>query len=346
MGIRVFVVLAISTSVFGQDKLPKLPQDLNVEFGVYVPYYESRAKTEFKARSKNICGKLLGLNKKCRTCRAKGLVKVVLREGFYNKDNVWVPPLEDIRDCPTCNRRKYLFQSSRARRFISYGLPPDSQNSQLTIHDLMSRMESSRNPYRALPKLKYEMRGRYAIVKASSGDAVFPLQFHLIPGSKQKFIWYLHDPVKFGPFNMASEFVPVPASGQVTEVYAGDVLRISGRRVVRIAGITVPGPDGKVLKGHQTMPDQTLRAIVRRELKDKVVQFSTDRRAQFTCRGVPLVFVNLGRNDFGESLIRRGLARRHPKHRTTRGSTYLKAENAARDERAGIWEKLIKKPKK
>ena len=44
---------------------------------------------------------------------------MVLREGFYDANNVWIPPLEDVRDCPTCDRRKIIFRESVARRFIA-----------------------------------------------------------------------------------------------------------------------------------------------------------------------------------------------------------------------------------
>jgi endonuclease YncB( thermonuclease family) len=318
-----------------QEKAPE-----GIDYGVYAPYYKAKAEVHLKSRAKSICGKLAGLNKPCPTCRQLGVVKIVLREGFHDANNVWVPPLEDVRDCPTCDRRKYLFRESVARRFIGNGLAPESRSSTLTERDLMRRLESSRSSYRTIPRLKFQVRGRYGIVSAASGDGVFPLHFFLVPTDK-KFTWYLHDPVKHGSFEFHREFAKLPARTEITEVYAGDILRIGGRRIVRLAGITVPGPDGKVLKGPQYTPDEVLRAIVRKELKGKSVRLKSDPRAPYTCRGVPLVFVEVDDVDYAEQLIRRGLVRRHPKHKSQRSSQYLKAEKEAREQKAGIWGEIL-----
>jgi len=326
---------ALAALAPAQDKPPE-----DLDYGVYAPYYESKAKRFFKARAAKICSKLSGLNRPCPTCKQQGLVKVVLREGFHDENGVWIPPLEDVRDCPTCRRRKFLFNESVARNFVRSGLAPESRNSRITESALMRRLSESKETYRHKPRMKFEVRGRYAVVRAATRDGIFPLHFHLVPDGED-FEWYLHDPVKQGSFDMAGEFPKIPGRAEITEAYAGDIRRITRRRVVRLAGVTVPGPDGKILDGPQKQPDETLRDLVRKELKGQTVKLEQDSRAEYSCRGVPLVFVEVDGKDYAEDLIRRGLVRRHPKHKSKRSSAYLKAEKEARENRAGVWAVIL-----
>ena len=264
----------------------------------------------------------------------------MLREGYYDGHRVWIPPVEVIRGCPTCDRRKYLFQKSVAERFIRNGLPPDSRGNSLAANELRRRLSESKSVYRTLPRMKFRVKGRFGIVSAGSGDGVFPLRFRMIPVG-DKFVWYLHDESRFGAFDIEREFPTPPSRSEVTEVYAGDVLRVSGGRIVRLAGITVPGSNGKVTKGWQPLPDDELRAYVRKTLMGKAIDIEPGKTAKFTCRGIPVVFVKWGDVDFAEHLLRKGFVRRHPKHKGKYSSTYLKAEKEARKAKAGIWAKLL-----
>lgn len=323
---------------------PALPTKLDVEFGPYTHYYKTRATADLKKQLHAIVGKLRGLNKPCPTCKRKGLVRVVIREGYYDEFNVWVPAVEDVRECPTCRRRKDVFNQSVANRFLGAGMPPQSRSSRgssMLRRDLMRRLEDSHNPYRGMPKLSYDIRGRYAVVKAKSGDGLFPLNFMLIPRDT-KFAWYIHDPAVSGEFKFATEFRPVARTSKIKEVYAGDVIVLGRDRVVRLAGITIPGPDGKVLKPGQSTPDAETRALVRSELLGKLVELTPDKYAQFSCRGLPLAFVKIDGKDYGVELVRRGLARRHPKHKTQHNKDYMNAEKEARARKAGCWAQILK----
>ena len=324
---------------------PPLPRKHGVDFGPYAHYYKSRASADLRRHSAKIIGRLRGLNRPCPTCKRAGLVKIVIREGFYDVDNIWIPPVEDVRECPTCERRKDVFNASAARSFVSSGLPPESRSKrgyELTRREWMTRLERSHRTYRSVPRTKYEIRGRYAILSARSGDGIFPLHFHLLPNGT-KFAWYLHDPAVSGPFSMGSEFPKLPGTSRVEEVYAGDTIVIGRRRVVRLAGITIPGSTGKILKRGQSLPDGELRARVRAELLGKTVELVPDKYAQFTYRGNAIAFVKLDGKDYGLELIRRGLARRHPKHKTQFNKTYMEAEKEARNNKAGVWARLLKK---
>jgi len=112
---------------------------------------------------------------------------------------------------------------------------------------------------------------------------------------------------------------------------------------VRLAGITIPGRDGKVRKRGQSSPDEEIRALVRSELIGKNVEFVADKYAQFTCRGLQIAFVKLDGKNYGLELVRRGLARRHPKHKTKFNKSYMDAEKVARANKAGCWERILKK---
>jgi endonuclease YncB( thermonuclease family) len=324
---------------------PPIPDEVKVDYGPYVHYYKTRASADFKRQSQKILANLRGLNRACPTCKTNGLIKVVIREGFYDRDNNWIPPVEDVRDCPTCDRRKYVYNEGAARAFVERGLPPDSRmrrGSEFTRRDLLRRLERSKSTYRSIPKTKYEIRGRYAILTANTRDGVFPLHFHLVPQGT-KFAWYLHDPSVSGEFNLAGEFEGLPSDARVTEVYAGDVIRIGRRRVCRLAGITIPGVDGKVAKKRISSPNSEVRALVREELLGKTVNISTDKYAQFTCRGLPLAFIAIDGKDYAVELVRRGIARRHPKHKTQKNKTFMDAEKEARANKAGVWARILKK---
>ena len=144
------------------------------------------------------------------------------------------------------------------------------------------------------------------------------------------------------PFDMAGEFQPLPGKAEITEVFAGDVVELDGKRLARICGVTIPAPDGKLLKPRTPSPDEELRSIVRSELYGKQVALKTDKYAQFDYDGLPLAYIEMQGEDYGESLVRRGLARRHPKHQHMRAGAYQRAEKKARASKAGVWAKLPK----
>jgi len=126
----------------------------------------------------------------------------------------------------------------------------------------------------------------------------------------------------------------------VKEVLAGDVLELEGGQIVRVCGIVIPGADGKIPTEEVPLPDPTVREDVAARLEGKVVSLSEDRYSKVTLQGYAIGFVELDGKDLGEDLLERGLARRHPKHKHQRNSTYMKAESAARKAKAGCWAQI------
>lgn len=321
---------------------PALPRDLKIDFAPYSHYLKSRAKADLRRHSTKIASKLRGLNRGCPTCRRLGIVQVTVREAFYDAHNILVPAVYDTRTCPTCVGRKDLFNRRAASAFVSAALPPGGGRGRAAKQrEIMRVLEESRRTYRKLPKMTYEIRGRYAVIDAKSGDGVFPLNFHMVP-VRGKFAWYVHDPSLSGAFNMGGEFEGLPGAARVREVYAGDIIVIGRKRAVRLAGITIPNSKGVVLKKSQSIPDSRLRALVRQDLLGKEVELVTDKYAQFSNRGLPIAFVKIDGKDYGLELVRRGLARRHPKHKTQFNKLYMAAEKEARAQKVGCWKKLLK----
>ncbi|MFB3065366.1 MAG: thermonuclease family protein [Planctomycetota bacterium] len=316
---------------------PAAPSPTGIDYGPYRHYFASRAMAELKARCAGMMRRLNGLNYKDPTCGARGVIEVMTRRGYYIGD-AWVPPVFEARECPSCKGRRFLFNERVAKRFVRAGLDPKSGRDR---QDRLARgMSGSLRTYGRGPKLRYRVRGRYARVEGN--DTFFPLDFVLVPdGRKHK--WYLHDPEVHGPFDMEREFKPLPGRAQITEVFAGDVVELDGKRLARICGVTIPAPDGKLLKPQTPSPDEETRSIVRSELYGKQVTLKTDKYAQFDYDGLPLAFIELDGKDYGEGLVRRGLARRHPKHQHVRAGAYKRAEKAARAAKAGVWAELLPK---
>lgn len=64
---------------------------------------------------------------------------------------------------------------------------------------------------------------------------------------------------------------------------------------------------------------------------------SPDKYATVTCDGHAIAFLELDGKDCGEELLRRGLARLHPKHMHRRFGTCRSAETEAKEAKVGIW---------
>jgi endonuclease YncB( thermonuclease family) len=309
-----------------------------LRYGPYTHLIESKEKAALSRRVKKMLVGLYGLFRKCRTCNGKGVIKHLVREGFWLDRETWVPPEYETKTCHTCDGAGELFNDAKGAsvfRSMTMAEKSDRGAYESAEQDWLERLMGSKRSYYRAPRFSLRVHGRYATVRGGRNNPLFPLHFKLLPKGR-KYEWYLHVEELNGPFDRDR---PAGSSGLVAEVAAADTLILEDGTIVRLCGICAPGPNGKVPPPDIRYPNEEPRKIVRDELRGRRVRLERDKYVQATCDGHPLVFVRLERDgkDYGAELLRRGIARRHPKHRHSRNVAYQKAESAARKAQVGIW---------
>jgi len=246
-----------------------------------------------------------------------------------------VPAVYETKTCHTCNGPGELFNKGKGASVFRAMtvVEGDRRGYEGAEKRWLERLHSSKRSYYRRPRFATRVHGRYATVTGGRTNPLFPLQFKLLPKGR-KYEWCLHVTELNGAFDRDR---PAGGSGLVAEVAAADILILEDGTIVRLCGICAPGPDGKAPPPDLAYPDEATRRIVRDELRGRKVRLERDKYTQMTCDGHPLVFVRLGEQDYGAELLRRGVVRRHPKHRHSRNVAYQKAESTARKAQVGLW---------
>ncbi|MHC4819694.1 MAG: trypsin-like peptidase domain-containing protein [Planctomycetota bacterium] len=317
--------------------VPRVKIPAGLRYGPYTHLLESREKAALSRRVKKMFVRLYGLFRTCSTCRGKGVIKHLVRDGFWLDDRTWVPPEYETKTCHTCKGPGELFNRGKgASVFRAMTMVEGDRRRayERAEERWLERLHSSKRAYYRAPRFSTRVHGRYATVSGGRNNPLFPLRFKLLPKGR-KYEWFLHVTELNGAFDRDR---PAGGTGLIAEVAAADVLILEDGTVVRLCGLCAPGPDGKVPPPDLAYPDEERRRIVRDELRGRRVRLERDKYTQVTCDGHPLVFVRLDDKDYGAELLRRGVMRRHPKHRHSRNVAYQKAESAARTAKVGIWQ--------
>ncbi|MEE8104377.1 MAG: trypsin-like peptidase domain-containing protein [Planctomycetota bacterium] len=315
-----------------ESAVPAAPQ---LTYGPYRHYYESRGKADLKARVNALLKLLHNLEDACPQCRGAGTIRVKVRERRYDRvDDAWRPAVYERQVCPLCEGRRVLFQAAKAERFVNEAFAPLDRRHRAfekVREGWMKRLFAARLSFPRAPRLSFKMHGRRAIVTGTP-TALFPLAFGLRPtlGGYQ---WFLLDPA----LGHDERDETIPTAGKIIAVHAGDILELEGGQILRLCGVTIPNGRGKVADAGTRVMDQNAREHMQRLLMGKRVELEWDRYARVTYEGHAIVYVLLDGNDVGQDLIRRGIARLHPKHAHVRKTRYLKERTKAQRENAGIW---------
>jgi hypothetical protein len=320
----------------GEPTRPRVAIPAGLRYGPYTHLLESKEKAALSRRVKKMFVSLYGLFRTCPTCRGQGVLKHLVREGFWLDNETWIPPEYETKTCHKCKGSGELFNEGKGSSvFRAMTMVEGNRRGyERAEQKWLERLHSSKRAYYRAPRYSVRLHGRYATVQGGRNNPLFPLHFKLLPRGR-KYDWFLHVPELNGPFDRDR---PVGGTGVVAEVAAADLLILESGEIVRLCGICAPGPDGKVPPPDLAYPDEERRRIVRGELQGKRVRLERDKYTQITCDGHPLVFLRLDEKDYGAELLRRGLVRRHPKHRHSRNVAYQKAESAARQAHVGIWQ--------
>jgi endonuclease YncB( thermonuclease family) len=310
---------------------------VQVDYGPYHHFLESRSKAELRARATALAAKLRGLYFTCPECDGRGEVVEIIRVKLIDPDGEeWWGEEKRWKDCPRCDREKMLFNENVASAFVDAAFGHEMRNPRAA--DARARwlgtLESCRVGFQKTPRLDIKVFARTGIVRGPSVP-LFPLHFRLVREGR-RYQWYVHDPGLHGAFD-PNEGMALPMNAEVEEALAGDVLRLKGGQIIRICGIAIPGDGGKIPDAEVITPEPAAKDDVARRLLGKVVSLKADRYSAVTLEGHPIAFVELDGADVGADLLARGLARRHPKHKHERNSEYMKIESAARKSKAGCW---------
>lgn len=315
-----------------------LPAPDEFPYGPYVHYYRSRAEADLETCASRMLRSLRGLFRDCEECGGDGRIRHVIRAGYWIVD-IWIPPLYEVRDCLPCDATGVLFGSDVAERAFRAAIPPGSDARPefgAARKAFVERCRASGEPFRETIRWTSTLRGRFAIVESPRGRPILPLRFMLLP-SARGYEWFLHDPALVPPFDLEGEFAPIPGSATVRQAIAGDALRLEDGTIVRLCGIAIPNAGPRLPPGPRSSLVPAARDLVRAELEGRIVGLAADRYAPFTCDGHAIAFVDLDGRDYGLELLRRGVARTHPKHAHERQAAYRRAEQEARKAKAGVW---------
>jgi S1-C subfamily serine protease/endonuclease YncB( thermonuclease family) len=324
-----------------REPLPRVAIPKGLRFGPYVHSYESREKRSLNARVTRMMGGLRGLFTRCETCEAKGSIRELVREGYWANRVTWVPPVYRARICPTCEGQRKLFHVGKGEKvFAEFTRPQTSAAANFVIakERWLQRLHATQSTFKQRVTVNIQVQGRYGLVNGAASNPLFPLHFVLLPVGK-KYEWFLHSELLNGRFRYGSENGTVPAQARIVEVVAGDLLVLATGQPVRICGITIPLAGGKLAKPDLMAADEVTRGLVRKELLGKTVKLISDKYSRITLDGHAIAFVELDGKDYGLELIRRGIARRHPKHGHERFARYKKAAAEAQKAKVGIWKK-------
>jgi endonuclease YncB( thermonuclease family) len=323
-----------------RSRLPRVAIPEGLRFGPYVHTYVSREKRALNSRMTSIIGGLRGLFSLCHTCKGAGSIRELVRAGYWADRETWIEPVYRTKVCPTCEGDRKLFHATKGERVFAQYTRREQQGRSgafdVARDRFLRRLYATQRSFQTRTKVRIEVIGRYGVVHGAPNNPLFPLHFKLLP-TGAKYEWYIHVEELNGSFRFGAETGHVPAQSVVAEVAAADILILPDGEIVRICGITVPIAGGKVAKPDLGSVHETARAVVRQELLGRTVALTSDKYSKLTCDGHAIAFVELEGKDYGEELIRRGLARRHPKHGHMRFARYKKAESAAKKAKVGIW---------
>lgn len=152
-----------------------------------------------------------------------------------------------------------------------------------------------------------------------------------------------------GPFSPR----PSAVAGAVTHVYDGDTIEVSGVGKVRMIGIDAMDGDNAermlsqsqlygLSSGEVRHWAERAADFARRELRGRRVVLHHGREG-FDDYGRTLAYVHLptggtaGGDDFNLRMLKAGLAAAYRRAEHPRREDYLRAEQAAQDERVGMW---------
>lgn len=124
--------------------------------------------------------------------------------------------------------------------------------------------------------------------------------------------------------------VAAPLEVKVAWCYDGDSFRTEDRREIRILGIDCPERDAP-------FADEA-RHFAIDHLRGKTVRLEADGASFETgYYGRTLAYVSVNGADYGEQILRAGLACVYRRSQCRRRNDYLQLEQAARDARRGLW---------
>ncbi|MCK4374163.1 MAG: thermonuclease family protein [Candidatus Brocadiae bacterium] len=152
-----------------------------------------------------------------------------------------------------------------------------------------------------------------------------------------------------GPFSPR----PSAVAGAVTHVYDGDTIEVSGVGKVRLIGIdAMDGHNADRMSSQSQLYGLSSGEVrrwakraadfARHELKGRRVVLHHGREG-FDAYGRTLAYVHLptggtgGGDDFNLRMLKAGLAAAYRRAEHPRREDYLRAEQAAQDERVGMW---------
>jgi endonuclease YncB( thermonuclease family) len=332
----------IATAGGGRERAGAKKAPKGLRYGPYVHYHKSRAVSDLKKRVDRLFRHLRGLFYECPRCKGKGTIEVLLEAAYYDAiREVWVPAVYETKTCPRCDGEQKLFRAGKAQAFVAEAFS-DRYRKHSAYAEVraswVDRLKESGRAYARGPKIKTSVEGLYGTVRGSKRNPLFPLQFRLEPVGGG-YEWFLHDSELAGAFRAERDLGVLPAGGKVTAVWAGDIIELDGKHVVRLCGIAIPGPKGKLPKSPVAMVNTLTRNTVATELLGKIVEIGRDKYSTITLDGHPIAYIEIDGKDYGEGLLRRGLVRKHPVHAHERKGTYIKAETEAKKAGAGIWAK-------
>jgi len=334
-GAALFLLAAVAVA---QDAAPPA-----LDYGPYDHFLASKETARLRRRATKLVQGLRGLYYTCPTCKGSGEVWVVVRERYYDPvTEMWIPEVKEKQDCSRCKGTRKLFQKSVAERFLQAGLHPDVRRDRRwkgIESSWLQRLEATGVAYRKLPRMRYEVSGPFGTVEGGS-SSLWPIRFRLHQVGDE-WDWYLYNAEVDGAFGVVPEVAGVHT---VSEVLAGDALRLENGTIVRVCGITIPTPDNKIPSGPVAKPDEAARDVLRKLVQGKQVTLTADKYSSATLGGNAIAFVELPREgdeaepeDVGLRLLAEGVARTHPKHAHMRKASYTKAETEAREAGKGVW---------
>ena len=322
-------------------RLPAFKVPDGLRYAPYVHTIGSREKRSLEIRFNKLLVSLAGVYYRCPLCKGSGKIQELVREGYYDGWRNYIPPLYRTITCTRCKGPGKLFNLDKCRGAFAAATRAErgTQRQRDQARDLfVRRVRTAERSFMRRTRYSVEVLGRLGIVNGPANNPLFPILFKLLPLGRD-YKWVLHSPLLNGPFEYGREG-RVRSEGRVIAVPAGDMLALSDGRIVRICGIAVPEPNGKLpRRGAFVRPNESVRKLVERELLGKTVALGPDKYSKVTCSGLAIAFVKLGDVDYGAELLRRGIVRRHPKHIHMRNHGYKKAETEAKRAKLGIWKK-------
>ncbi len=302
-----------------------------LRFGPYVHMLKSTEEAALVKRAAQMFRTLRDVNSRCYKCGGKGIVTVVIREGYRPPGGFYVMPVTRQETCPRCNGEMIYFDADVAKRAFEQILAPgDWKHPRLEAgwNEWVTSLHEGRKSYAGITARRATVRGTSGEVRSS------PFGWRLVREG-ERHLWCIHMPSMHGD-RYPGSLVP-PTTGVLTDFPAGDIFVLADGTIVRLCGIAIPEQGPRLGKPEARVPNLQVRNLVRAELPGKSVGFSVDKYSSCDLDGHPLVYVQVDGKDYGEDLLQRGIARQHPQHRHQRWPAYHKAESAARAAKIGIW---------